>query len=137
MTFATEAAKSASERFVLVKIEPRKFLGVGTLISPNTYTFSPGLTRVDEVQVNGLASSVSSFTYVNGLLTVVSGINLASATNIVTCDFYQFYTGTEVRDTAGNTASLPEEIWDRKLPPVFAVYEKYCRWCFQYRKHSA
>lgn len=112
MTFATEAAKSASERFVLVKIEPRKFLGVGTLISANTYTFSPGLTRVDEVQVNGLASSVSSFTYANGLLTVVSGINLASATNIVTCDFYQFYTGTEVRDTAGNTASLPEEIWE-------------------------
>ena len=112
MTYATSAQLSASERFFLVKIEPRKYLGLGTHVTGNTYTFSTTLPRVDAVHLDGSTSGITSFSLSNGVLTVVSPSNLASASFTVTADFYQFYTGSKVRDTAGNTAGLPEEIWE-------------------------
>jgi len=113
MTFASAITKNVSERFMLVKVVPRKYLTPATLVSANTYTFVSGLSRVDDVQINGSDADVTSFSFnaSTGVLTVVSSVDLTNTANIVTVDFYVFLTGSKTRYTYGNTAYLPEEEW--------------------------
>ena len=129
MTFAVEAQKSASERFLLVRVEPRKYLGTGALSSTNTYVFNTTLPRVDAVHIDGETTNVTSFSLSGGVLTVVSPTNLASSTYTVTADFHQFYCGTSLRDTTGNTAGIPEEIWEPYI-------ENYPQWSQSMRNIS-
>lgn len=115
MSFSDEILENASERYMLVQVSPRKFLGVGTLISPNTYTFVTGLPRVDAVQVNGTNLSPGAFSQTNGVLTVVSTDNLASSSNYVTADSNVYMTSVKQRDTTDGAGGLPFEVWEPLL----------------------
>ena len=109
MTFATEAAKSGSERFFLVRLTPRKYLGVGTSIGGSQYTFAVLSTvNVSIVTVNNVTEAV--WTHVGNVLTVTSATNLANVVNIVTVDQDIYVTGTSERVTA-SISGVPDAVW--------------------------
>lgn len=119
MTFATEAQKSASERFMLVRLTPRKFIGTGTSIGGNQYTFTVSSTiNVSNVTVNNVTEPV--FTHVGNVLTVTSTTNLASSSNIVTIDHEIYLTGTVNRITSG-VSGLPNAEWQ----PLITSYPQF------------
>jgi hypothetical protein len=113
MTFATEAAKSASERFFLVRLTPRKYLGAGTSIGGSQYTFAVSSTvNVSIVTVNNATEAV--WTHVGDLLTVTSATDLSNVANIVTLDHNIFVTGTSERETAA-ISGIPDALWSPLL----------------------
>lgn len=119
MTFATEAQKSASERFMLVRFTPRKFIGTGTSIGGNQYTFSILSTiNVSNVTVNNVTEP--TFSHVGNVLTVTSATNLASSSNIVTIDHDIYVTGTTTRITS-SVSGLPDAEWQ----PLITSYPQF------------
>ncbi len=102
MTFATEAQKSASERFCLAKLSARKMLTSGTSLGGNDYQFtvSAGLNieTIFVYESDGTASSVS-FTYSETTLNCTSTVDLLANTVILNHNIY--ITGTTTRYTSG------------------------------------
>ena len=113
MTFASEAAKTASERFFLVRLTPRKYIGVGVSIGGGDYTFDLASTiNVDVVTVNNVTEPV--WTHVGDVLTVTSATDLEDVANIVTIDHDIFVTGTNQRVTDG-VGGIPDALWEPLL----------------------
>lgn len=112
MTFATDAHKAASERFFLVRITARKYVGTGSITgNPNEYLFNatPGLNVIGIV-VNGVNESIYDYDITDGGLLVTSTKNLANASNVMTIDHDIYLTGTKVRETA-SIAGIPDAKW--------------------------
>ena len=121
MTFATESTNSASERFMLVRIQPRKFMGVGTSIGGNDYTFAlSDDILLETIHVNGEIEIDG--THLNGVLTVNSATDLSNAANIVTIDHNIFVTGTTTRITS-SVFGLPDGEWK----PLIAEYPQFAQ----------
>jgi len=113
MTFASEAAKTASERFFLVRLTPRKYLGVGVSIGGGDYTFDLSSTiNVDLVTVNNATEPV--WTHIGDVLTVTSATDLENVANIVTIDHDIFVTGTNQRVTDA-IGGIPDALWEPLL----------------------
>lgn len=109
MTFAAAAEQTASERFFLVNIKPRKFLGVGTDIGGGDYEFDIGAGYyISSVTVN--KADEPTWSYSSGILTVTSATDLSDGANIVTIDHDLFVTGTMTRNTDG-VSGLPDAEW--------------------------
>lgn len=116
MTFATEALKPSTERFVLVRFKPRKYVGVGVNTTGNYYTFSVDLPSVDVVEINASTTDVSGFTYADGVLTVNSSLDLEDVANVVVAEFHLLYTGSRARDTIDSFVSgRPQDIWNPRM----------------------
>lgn len=99
MTFATEAAKTDSERFCLVKISPRKLLTDGTSLGGDDYEFDIGEgLLISSIRVFPADTAVT-YTYVGGILTATSTEDLLTETVILYHDL--FITGTTTRYTDG------------------------------------
>lgn len=113
MTFSSASLQASTERFMLVEIKPRRYLGVGSGAGVNLYSFGTDLERMDEVQIDGVAINSNDWTFDNttGTVVVYSLNNLNSSTYTVTCDFCVYLTGTKVRDTTAGVSGLPSEIW--------------------------
>lgn len=109
MTFASDAIKPASERFFLVRITARKYVGLGSSIGGGQYLFSvPSGLNISSIVVNGSTEPV--WTYTDDELIVTSLINLASASNVMTIDHDIFVTGTKIRTTS-SIAGIPDAEW--------------------------
>ena len=109
MTFASDVQKSASERFFLVRISPRKYIGSGLSLGSNQYYWDIGLGyNISKVTINETDSS--SFIYENGDLVITSLIDLSNSSNIVTFDHDLYLTGTKVRSTA-SVSEVPDADW--------------------------
>ena len=109
MTFASEAAKTDSERFFLVQLTPRKYLGVGVSIGGGDFTFDVASTiNVNLVTVNDATEPVWS--HVGDVLTVTSATDLEDVANLVTIDHDIFVTGTSERAT-DSIAGVPDALW--------------------------
>ena len=119
MTFASSASLSASERFLLVQVQPRRFLGTGTSIGGGQYTFAvPSTILIDSILVNNVTEP--TWTHVSGVLTVTSATDLSNASNIVTIDHNLFLTGTIVRTTSG-VSGVPNAEWQ----PLITEYPAF------------
>jgi hypothetical protein len=119
MTFASSASLPASERFFLVQVQPRRFLGTGTSIGGGQYTFAvPSSILVDSVLVNNVTEP--TWTHVSGVLTVTSATDLSNASNIVTIDHNLFLTGTVIRTTLG-VSGIPNAEWQ----PLITEYPSF------------
>ena len=119
MTFASSASLPASERFFLVQVQPRRFLGTGTSIGGGQYTFAVSSTiLVDSVLVNNVTEP--TWTHVSGVLTITSATDLSNASNIVTIDHNLFLTGTVIRTTSG-VSGVPNAEWQ----PLITEYPAF------------
>jgi hypothetical protein len=119
MTFASSASLPASERFFLVQVQPRRFLGTGTSIGGGQYTFAVSSTiLIDSVLVNNVIEP--TWTHVSGVLTVTSATDLSNASNIVTIDHNLFLTGTVIRTTSG-VSGIPNADWQ----PLITEYPAF------------
>lgn len=123
MSFATEIVKPDTERFILISLKPRKYLGVGTFVSGSTYTFTFPFSSYGVVTINGVAVSSGNLSLSNGVLSVTSATNLASASNYVIAEIPIYLTGTKARDSYGNAAGIPEAIWD----PFIKAYPSWAQ----------
>lgn len=109
MTFTAEAQKPVSERFMLVRVTPRKFVGTGTSIGGGQYTFAvSSAIKISAVTVNNI--NESTWAHSNGVLTVTSATNLTLSSNVVTIDHDLFFTGEKVRYTS-SVSGLPDAEW--------------------------
>lgn len=118
MTFATEAAKSASERFCLVKISPRKLLTGGISLGGNNYQYNIGEGyHITTIRVFPIDTNVT-FTYVAGVLVATSVTNLLTNTVIMNHDL--FVTGTTSRYTSGISG-----VDDAEWLPYLAGYPNF------------
>lgn len=118
MTFATEAAKSASERFCLVKISPRKLLTGGISLGGNNYQYNIGEGyHITTIRVFPIDTNVT-FTYVAGVLLATSVTNLLTNTVIMNHDL--FVTGTTSRYTSGISG-----VDDAEWLPYLAGYPNF------------
>lgn len=112
MTFASKALESASERFFLVKLTSRRYLYLGQLTAPNTYIYTvPENLNIQSVVINGVTISSSNYTYSNNQLQIISTLNLASVSNVVTLDHNIFLTGTKQRETS-SVPGIPNALWE-------------------------
>jgi hypothetical protein len=119
MTFQASAELPASERFMLVRVTPRKFLGVGVDIGGGQYTFNIGAGfNVAAVTVNEVDEP--TWSYSSGVLTVTSATNLTLSQNIVTIDHDLYLTATKVRYTDG-VSGVPDAEW----LPLLASYPSF------------
>jgi hypothetical protein len=109
MTFSTDAEKPASERFFLVRITARKYLGGGGSLGSNQYLFNitPGL-NISSVVVNGVIEPVWS--YIDDELIVTSTTDLSNLANVMTVDHDIYVTGTKIRQTL-SVAGIPDAEW--------------------------
>lgn len=110
MTFANDALLTTSERFFLVRITARKYVGLGSPTgNPNEYGFNvtEGLL-INSIIVNGAV--VTTYVYVEDELIVTTPVNLAISDNVMTIDHDIFLTGTTIRETVG-VAGLPDAVW--------------------------
>jgi hypothetical protein len=109
MTFQSAAELPASERFMLVRVTPRKFIGVGVSVGGGQYTFNIGTgLNVSAVTVN--QNNEPTWSYSSGVLTVTSATNLTLSQNIVTIDHDLYLTSTKVRNTSG-ISGVPDAEW--------------------------
>ncbi len=111
MTFASSSLETVSERFMLVEMRPRNYLGVGTNIGGNNYTWTLTIDQIFAVAVNGVTLSGGDWTYTGGLLTVSSLTNLAAVANFVIVETHVYLTGTKIRDTLAGVSGLQSAIW--------------------------
>jgi hypothetical protein len=119
MTFQASAELPASERFMLVRVTPRKFLGVGVDIGGGQYTFNIGAGfNVAAVTVNEVDEP--TWSYSSGVLTVTSATNLTLSQNIITIDHDLYLTATKVRYTDG-VSGVPDAEW----LPLLASYPSF------------
>lgn len=118
MTFATEAAKSASERFCLVKISPRKLLTGGISLGGNNYQYNIGEGYyISTIRVFPIDTNVT-FTYVAGVLIATSVTDLLTNTVIMNHDL--FVTGTTSKYTSGISG-----VDDAEWLPYLAGYPNF------------
>jgi len=109
VTFTAAAQESASERFFLVQIQPRRFVGVGTSIGGGQYTFSVSSdVIISSVTVNNV--NEPTWTHAANVLTVTSATDLTVSSNIVTIDYNIYATGTVARETNG-VSGIPNANW--------------------------
>lgn len=121
MSFSTEILKPDSERFVLVRVKPRKYLGLGTLVSGNTYSFPFEFSEYGSVFVDGTEITSGNLSLSNGLLYITNSNNLTLSTFTCTAEIPIYMTGMKARYTFGNTADLPEAVWEPYI-------KSYPRW---------
>ena len=108
MTFASEAAKTDSERFCLVKISPRKMLTGGTSLGGDDYEFNIGEGLfISSIRVFPADTAVT-YTYIDGVLVATSTEDLLTETVILYHDI--FITGTTTRYTDG-VAGVDDAEW--------------------------
>lgn len=115
MTFATEAAKSDSERFALVRIRPKLMLTDATSLGSNNYSFDIGEGyNTNSVIVYPGVETATIVSYTAGVLTVNSSYDLTNAANTAILFHDLFYTGTKTKVTDGSY-SLPAASWSPQL----------------------
>lgn len=109
MSFATEALKPTSDRFMLIQIQPKKRVTGATSLGGGLYQFSLSNDYiVDSVQGNG---GNLSFTHSNGLLVVTSpSLNLTSGSVYTIVYLNMFLTGTTARVSSG-VSGVPNAEW--------------------------
>lgn len=120
MTFASDSQKSGSERFMLVRITPRRYMSTGTSIGGSQYTFTLASTiNITAVTVND--ATEGTWTHVGDLLTVTSATDLTNAANIVTIDHDIYVTGNQTRYTE-SISGVPDAEWQPLLEqyPAFS-----------------
>jgi len=105
MSFSTEIIKPDSERFALVRIQPRKYLDTLTLVTGTTFTAplsSSILIASVDIKVAG-SSDYTSFTYThaNDVLTIIAGIDISDPDYYVVVTHNIYATGTTTRYTSG------------------------------------
>lgn len=119
MTFATDAEKSASERFFLIKFSPRMYLNY------NDFNFISGTfpnyiweidtemsnLEIDNISINGSVISSSSWTYVGSVIRITTGLSLNIESNIVCLDYNLFTTGTKTRYTTLAESNIVTAEW--------------------------
>jgi hypothetical protein len=119
MTFATDAEKSASERFFLIKFVPRMYLDYEYFRSdggtfPNLLWYiDVGMTNleIDNISINGSAISTNKWTYNGSIITITSELALNTEGNIVCLDYNLFITGTKTRYTSQVDSGIATAEW--------------------------
>lgn len=113
MTFLSEAQKPHSERFMLVKIRPRRLLPAAVFVSGSTYEYTDlDLDRIDVVVIAGVEHDTADWDYTDGTLTITSAPGDLTDENAfpVTVDHDLFLSGTKVRETSG-VSGIPDAVW--------------------------
>ena len=121
MSFATEIIKPDLDKFSLVRLKPRKYLGLGYHYATDTYRFSYEYTVYANVYINGVIVDSANVSVSGGYIFVVSTNDLTSSAHVTTVEIPFYITGTMAMDTHGNTASLPEAIWE----PILTSYPQW------------
>ena len=119
MSFSADIEKPSNEKFFLAEILARVDIGNGTSIGGNNYTFEVGSINVAEVYVNG--QPATSFSLVDGLLTVNSTEDLTNSSNFIIIDRAIYVTGTKARVSSG-VAGIPDAEWEPRITtyPTFS-----------------
>jgi len=109
MTFQEKSKDQASERFFLVKFTPRRYLGLGSFVAPQSYLFSaPENLNINSIVINGNNISISSYQYNDNELLIESPT--INATAMVDGQYYVIKTiGTTdytLYGAASNTVGL-------------------------------
>lgn len=125
MSFATEIIKPDSERFALVRIQPRKYLDTLTLVTGTTFTapLSDDIIIEDvNIKVAGSSTEYTAFTYTqaNNLLTIVADDDISDTDYYVIVTHNIYATGTKTRYTSGVVGgdTPPDAEWK----PILATY---------------